>query len=244
MTSAARTDAPTDLVILAGQSNMRGQWVKRQQLSREGRGCPNAEIRVGDTWLPLRMGSAYQPRGIGPEVAFARRWTELTQRPLRVVKVSRSGAGLRLHYNPFAPGPATKKLLRQSSEALHSGAHRLCGLIWFQGEEDAKYSDDASAYAQRLSVLLFRLRTTLNSPNLPVVVARLSLHNDKMPHGDLVNAAFDAMAWQGVHQLRSDDLTKLDGIHFDHKGLETLGQRAADCLYATQKLPDSGGGGN
>lgn len=231
----SETAGPVDLVILSGQSNMEGFRSNVGKILPARRVCPGASIWYNKVWAPLEVGSGYQRKGAGPEVGFAQAWTQTTGKPLHIVKVCEGGASIWREYHPHLPGRKFSELLRETGNAFTSQPHRLVGLVWFQGEEDAKRSERAEAYQQRFSEFLTVFRGEIGAPNLPVVCAKLSTTNPKFPYVASVNAAFEAMEAENVATIDSADFPKRDGIHFAYCGLFELGRRAANSLYQQQR---------
>lgn len=56
----------------------------------------------------------------------------------------------------------------------------LVGMVWFQGIADAGSPAFSAAYEKNLTGLIQDLRKELNSPGLPVVIAALGQHGEKM----------------------------------------------------------------
>jgi len=182
-------------------------------------------------WQRLDVGLGYQKFGAGPEIGFAQEWTSKTQRPLDIVKVHKPGASLWGPYNPYDPGEKFAQLVEGAQAALLSGEHRLCGLIWFQGEADARREDDATAYHTRFLEFLNSLRSTLAVGDFPVVTALLSTSSPRFPYFEQINTAFQTLQAHGVRTIDTIDCPKrADGVHFTYNGLFQLGARAANEL--------------
>ena len=224
-----------DLVILSGQSNMGGYRSNLGKIRPARRACLGTRIWHNKVWAPLEVGSGYQKYGAGPEVGFARAWTKATGKPLHIVKVCKGGASIWREYHPHFPGRKFSELLRETGDAFTSQPHRLVGLVWFQGEEDAKRSEWAKAYQQRFLEFLTVFREEIGAPKLPVVCAELSTTNPKFPYIAPVNTAFKVMKAENVSMIKTADFPKPDGVHFTYRGLFELGRRAANSLYQQQR---------
>lgn len=71
----------------------------------------------------------------------------------------------------------------------------LAGFVWFQGIADAASPAFAEAYAKNLTGLIRDIRREFDSPQLPIVVAALGQHGEKMdPNQRKVHAAQMAVA--------------------------------------------------
>ncbi|AVW92661.1 hypothetical protein DA792_17460 [Celeribacter baekdonensis] len=87
--------APSDLILMAGQSNMAGHKVGVDDLADTERGLiEGARIWADGAWVPLAVDAGYQKRGFGPELSFARQWQDQTGGPLSIVKLAKGGSYL------------------------------------------------------------------------------------------------------------------------------------------------------
>lgn len=167
-------EAPADIFILAGQSNMAGRGGVRHgkwdgNVPPECRPSPsvlrlNPQLQWEVAHEPLHAGiGSPKPQGVGPGLAFA---NEIGAKGFHGVvglvpcavggtKISQWARGTTL-YN---------QLLRRSRAAL-SGGGQLRAILWYQGESDTVRVEDAEAYGGNLQNLITDLRSDLGHPDL------------------------------------------------------------------------------
>lgn len=222
--------APSDLILMAGQSNMAGHKVGVDDLADTERGLiEGARIWADGAWVPLAVDAGYQKRGFGPELSFARQWQDQTGRPLSIVKLAKGGSYLSRGWSAEGRGgPLYQRLVSEVRAAMATEPVRLRGLVWMQGESDALDLEDAKAYAARFEAFVARLRQDLGVPDLPIVAGLISAPGD---HVDLVRDAMASAALTAFKTVETRDLAhRPDGIHLTASGLAALGQRCADAL--------------
>ncbi|MBU1829831.1 MAG: sialate O-acetylesterase, partial [Alphaproteobacteria bacterium] len=159
-------NTPSDLILMAGQSNMAGHQVDADDLAETERGLiEGARIWADGAWVPLGVDAGYQKRGFGPELSFARQWQAQTRRPLSIVKLAKGGSYLSRGWSAEGRGgPLYQRLVAEARAAMATGPMRLRGLLWMQGESDALDHEDAQAYGARFEGFVARLRQDLGVP--------------------------------------------------------------------------------
>lgn len=117
------------------------------------------------------------------------------------------------------------------------------GILWMQGETDATVDAAlAQRYAGHLQHLMTLLRSTLDNPDLPVAVGRIS---DSGQDADGKIWTFGEIVREGQARfVAADDhatlITSTDGYaytdpwHYDSAGYLDLGQQFADALHALE----------
>lgn len=108
----------------------------------------------------------------------------------------------------------------------------LAGVIFWQGEQDAYSSSNASAWCERFCQMVSDLRVDFQNLNLPVVFVRLG--ND-LPSGvPYWNTVRDQQEWvrmKNVSRVDIDDLTpNSDKLHYSTASYLTVGERIADAM--------------
>jgi hypothetical protein len=148
-------------------------------------------------------------------------------------------------------------LLANLKNALEKidGDYEIAGMLWMQGESDAKTQADAEAYQKKLEQLIALMRKETGKPELPVVIGRLSTRilespKFKMPFVKIVQSGQEAVAKNDKHAfvINTDDLSQRDDlVHFDQEGQMGLGKRfgeamikAVTAVYGQEKKADSG----
>lgn len=231
---------PELLLILAGQSNMDGR-------------APVADL--DDSTLPdsVRLWDhdqqAWTDRLLtgrdtfGPEYSAAQTLAEaLPGVRIGLVKHAVGGTSLAAwapHWSPAlaettnnaAVGPLFDQLLERIDAARATcPAAPVAGILWMQGEREARYADAAATYSERFAELIATLRQRVSAPDAPVVLGRVN--PEPGPGRPAVAAVRDAQmaaaASPTVAWVDCDDMSKLDDrLHYDGPGIIALGQRLA-----------------
>ena len=179
---------------------------------------------------------------IGPEFGFAKAMTELYPADeIHLIKVSKGGTPIDW-WLPSANGKenghtALMSNLKNAQEKIE-GDYEITGMLWMQGESDAKKQEDAEAYQKKLEQLIALMRKKTGNPELPVVVGRLSSRilespKFKMPFVKIVQGGEEAVAKnvKNVYVIDTDDLSQRDDlVHFDQKGQMELGKRFGEAM--------------
>lgn len=258
----SHVDAKAKVFILSGQSNMSGGG----PVSKDGFQFEPAvadKVRIWDgtaewgkrgipgKWATLNELQAIKTEArmhmIGPEFGFAKAMTDLyPAEEIHLIKVSRGGTAIDLWLpNPKGKENELTKLLANMKTALEKieGDYEIVGLMWMQGESDAKTQAEAEAYQQKLEQFIALMRKETAKPDLPVVIGRLSTRilespKFKMPFVKVVQNAQDAVANhdKNVHVINTDDLSQRDDlVHYDAEGQMGLGKRFGEALIKALK---------
>jgi hypothetical protein len=229
----ALVDLPTDLVLMAGQSNMVGYHSRIDELApRWRRPVPGAAIWRRGQWRQLGPDAANAQSAFGPEIGFAHHWTTLRGPGLGIVKLARTATWLATDWDPAKPDGLYARLVARTRAALCAGPARLRGLIWMQGEADALDPATAIAYGANFHRFVECLRADLGVPDLPVVVGIINPPADPFAHAAPVRNSLRRSGIVGVSAISCAGLTrKTDGLHYDGSGLMRLGRRFAEGLH-------------
>ena len=240
-----------DLYLLMGQSNMKGRGVMPDEPKRNPR-ILMMHLKE-DAWYlarhPLHLtGDAqtfkgHDNAGVGPGLAFAEVVAE--QNPKAVIGLIPCAVG----GSPIRLWQRGAKLydeaLRRAKLALETAAPakpRIRGVIWLQGEADAKPADRA-VHAAKLRNLVESLRADLNQPNLPFIACTIGEMGDEatLPNKAAMNEILLALPTQLPHTACVDarDLkTHIgDHVHFDTAAQEEIGRRFAKLMNALNHNP-------
>lgn len=232
---------PTELVVVAGQSNALGFRLSGRDLP-PGAYQPDERVRIWtgrgfETMTPgVNTGSPNNPQCWGPEVGYARAWLAAHRiGTLHIVKHARGSTAL-------APNagrdwsPESGELFAQTAAAVQAGRRALPSpaavgaILWMQGEQDAAAEATARAYGRNLSRALPRMRAEWADPTTPVLFGRIGLN---WPYAGLVRTAqaqVDAADPLAASVETSDYPLLPDGLHYAAAGQLRLG---AD-LYAVR----------
>ena len=124
-------------------------------------------------------------------------------------------------------------------------SHRIVGVLWHQGENDAIEEHLALSYSSRLTDTIACLRAQLNLPDLPFVIGELGYFladiEDRIPYHEEVNRQLHIVAnsVKNVQIVSAAGLSHIgDHLHFDTDSLRKLGERyAANVLNWHYKVP-------
>ena len=120
---------------------------------------------------------------------------------------------------------------------------RLAGVLWYQGESDAR-EDTAWTYAARLDEWIAELRKDLGSPSIPFVAVQIG--NVTRSPAEAADTSWQARHWNAIRWALGElparvqncaatatvDLGLVDTIHIDTPGLARLGKRLAHKALA------------
>jgi len=240
----APTSSPScQLFVLAGQSNMVGRGILAD-LPQEERALPhNVELRA----VTLDWGLKPVQGRFGPELGFARAIGPIyTAETIVLVKFAVDGSSL-LDWSPdWEPGAAalTERpdfgplygqlmvLVGQVREEVGNDC-KVLGILWMQGERDARFPQAAEQYERNLTNLIGHFRRDLDVPNLPFLLAQINPPASTYPAVETVRAAQANVARLDEHAwlVHTDGLSKHnDGLHYDTPGQIELGQRFAQAF--------------
>ena len=233
-----------DIYLLIGQSNMagRGKMILPEDTARvmEGVWLLNSDGKPEPARNPLNRYSSVRKvmkmQQIGPGTAFGEKVARATGRKVLLVVNALGGSSIRA-WAKDAPMVADKgsiavgekqlyaEAIRRTREALPYG--KLKGIIWHQGEADAR---NPEAYKARLSALVENLRKDLKAPDVPFIAGEIAHWRPSaagfnemirtistfVPNSDWVSA-------EGAGQLINDR-----DPHFSRDGQLLIGSRYAD----------------
>ena len=240
-------DAPMPVFVLAGQSNMDGGGVV-EELPAELKG-PQANtlfVRFWDTQFkpldPAKLGKSF-----GPEVTFGNEMAKALKRPVGMIKLSSGGTSIEQHWNPVTfdrekhVGELYKRLTGYVSgiQAKQKNV-KVAGMIWMQGEADAKYhSKTVEQYRDKLEALIDGCRKEFGAPDMPFVCGRM---NASGQYEKQVREAQTTVKRKNYAWIDCDDLEKhADKLHYNSKGQLELGRRfAAAMLKLMNEAPKPG----
>ena len=168
-------EAPKDIFILAGQSNMAGRGGVRHgkwdgNVPPECRPNPsilrlNPQLQWEEAHEPLHTGiGPPKTQGVGPGLAFANEIRAKGSMVGVVGLVPCAVGGTKI--SAWARGTTLYNELVRRTKASVSGGGQLRAILWYQGESDTVRSEDAEAYKGNLEKLIIDLRSDLSHPTL------------------------------------------------------------------------------
>ncbi|UQN30649.1 sialate O-acetylesterase [Brachybacterium kimchii] len=248
---AATATQPYDVVLLIGQSNMKGQgqpsavrdpWPGVDQYPAANK--PEAGRILSATEPLLHQGPVTNATGTGLGIPFARRYRqEQPGRRILIVPSAWGATGFSTSapaqggtWDWTAPDDGTNlaiNAVRQCKDALAAAGDgaRLTGILWHQGEGDTGIADQ---YAAKLDGLIDWVREQLDAPDVPFVVGQMSPDRQGGAGGVTIDAAhqqtparrmFTAFAPTppGMHNPG-------DPTHLSTHALEVMGRGFFDAL--------------
>lgn len=247
-----------DLFLLAGQSNMdgRGESEDLPEALRK----PNQDALIfyrnerasSNGWQPLVPGYSTPPKFkkdlpspvFGPEIGFVQTLQKAESgRKIALIKGSRGGSKIGRDWDPGDAGqPKTQaplyrdfmETIAQATKSLKEAGHTytLRGLLWHQGEGDAKMR--GKRYQEKLENLIARLKVDLKAPELLVVVGEVF---DNGKRDEVRKAIQDTAAASETVGLVSAEGTSTwdEGTHFDAKSQLLLGHRYGEEMLRLSK---------
>ncbi len=258
----SQADAKAKVFILSGQSNMSGGG----HVVPEGLRFDPAvgdKVRMwdaSDVWnkrgIPEKWASLNELQAakkemrmdmIGPEFGFAKAMSGLYPADeIHLIKVAKGGTPINW-WLPDEKGKANghTQLLANLKNALGKieGDYEILGMLWMQGESDAKTQADAEAYQKKLEQLIALMRKETGKPELPVVIGKISSRilespKFKMPFVKTVQSGQVAVTKTDKHAfvIDTDDLSQRDDlVHFDQEGQLGLGKRFGEAMIQALK---------
>ena len=232
------------IFVLAGQSNMAGQGTAKE-LPPAFRKVPrNVEFYYNGYKAPLN-----RFRHFGPEIGFAHEISRhFPKDKIKLIKFAVGGTSL-FAWDPnwnaskakttrnASAGPLFKKLIKTANITLKKNNSKLAGILWMQGETDAKYPVAAKQYAGNLNRFVNKLRSELKSPNALFIMGAVNPPIRLFPAAPIVQKAQKQAAKRirNLRLVRTEDLEKRnDHLHYSTKGQLELGRRFARAFLNTR----------
>lgn len=211
------------LFLLIGQSNMAGRGKIEEQDKVTN---PDIFMLTKDLkWViakdPVHFDKA--AAGVGLCSEFARDVFKADPKSaIGLIPCAMGGSSL----DQWQPGkPLYVTAISRAKEAVKQG--RLAGILWHQGESDAK-PESIATYPARFETMITQLRKDLGAENVPVLIGEI------IPgHGnhDAVNVALAETAKKTPNAalVSSADLGKKQ-LHYDSADYRALGKRYAEAF--------------
>ena len=167
------------LFLLGGQSNMAGAGRKAEAPKEMLQPNPRVKMWNGKQFIPFPTGPA-KSGSFGPEIAFAHAMAAaLGDETIYLVKHAIGGTSLHSDWNPpkgkLYAGFATKTDAAVKALKAEGKTVDVAGMLWMQGEQDSKDSDNpgpANAYEKNLRNLIATVRKAYN-PEMPFIIGRI-----------------------------------------------------------------------
>lgn len=228
--SAFAQEAPKDmkLFLLIGQSNMAGRGKVEEQDKIEN---PNIFMLTKDLkWVVAKDPVHFDKgaAGVGLCSEFARDVFKADPKStIGLIPCAMGGSSL----DQWQPGkPLYTTAITRAKEALKQG--KLAGILWHQGESDAK-PELVATYPARFETMITQLRKELGAENVPLLIGEVIPGHGKH---DEVNVALAETAKKTPNAVlvSSADIGKKQ-LHYDSADYRALGKRYAEAFLKMAK---------
>ncbi|MHC4879993.1 MAG: sialate O-acetylesterase [Planctomycetota bacterium] len=227
------------IYLLMGQSNM------------VGRGPPHPRVlsfNEAGKWIPAvdPLHETSSRDRVGPGVSFGRGMLHVVDQGVTIGLVPCAVGGSPLSRWEKG-GDLYAATVRRAREAAKHGV--LKGILWMQGEKDAKDLALAKSYAKRLDAMILDFRREFGMPELPFVAAlpcaELAEKDDR-PGAELVSDSLRELPRRVRHTTTVDSAglkSTGDQTHFSTPSQRELGRRYAEAMatllgYDDVEIPD------
>lgn len=241
------------VILLGGQSNMTGFGVSENSLSTTpfNYQAPQPNVQyyhdaLGLTTLRPGGGNAF-----GPELSFGKTLAEgLSGDSFGLIKYARSGSSLSGNWKPTSGSDyvAFNATVTAGLNALALAGHtyEVTGMLWTQGENDAKNGRTAAQYEADLNGFIADIRGKYGT-DLPFFISRLSSGQTEI---DDVNPGGLAQIRTAQHNVAVGDANaylidtdsfglKNDSLHFNTSGQISLGEAFGQAYISAVPEPSS-----
>lgn len=228
--SSYAQEAPKNLklFLLIGQSNMAGRGKVEEQDKVEN---PNIFMLTKELKWVIAKDPVHFDKpaaGVGLCSEFARDIHKADPKStIGLIPCAKGGSTL----DQWQPGkPLYTTAVARAKEAMKQG--KLAGILWHQGESDAKPELIAS-YPARFETMITQLRKDLDAENVPLLIGEVIPGFGKH---DEVNVALAETAKKTSNAVlvSSADLGKKQ-LHYDAADYRALGKRYAEAFLKMEK---------
>jgi hypothetical protein len=184
----------------------------------------------------------------GPEVGFAHALSRrFPHKTIKLIKFAVGGTSM-FAWDPnwrlgkaretrnASAGPLFKKLIKTVNRHASLKGAKFAGVLWMQGETDARYSSAAHTYARNLSTFVRALRKELDSPSLAFFMGEVDPPATAFPYRDMVRTA----QRRSTANIKNSRLVSTKGLakrsdrlHYNAEGQLALGARFAKAFIQT-----------
>jgi hypothetical protein len=237
--NSTKPDPKLEIYLLLGQSNMAG----RGDITTEFSKIENANVFMlnkANEWVlakhPLHFDKP-SAAGVGPGLSFGIKMAEANPKvkiglvPCAVggTSISQWSAG---KYDKATDTHPYDDAIIRIKEAMKTGV--IKGMLWHQGESDTS-PEKSAVYLEKLQILIDKIRTLCNNPNLPVVVGELGVFKEnRRIINEIIAPLPSKVPYTAI--AKSDGLEqKGDGAHFNSESAQILGYRFAEKMLELQK---------
>jgi hypothetical protein len=242
--AAVPARAEIKVFLMAGQSNMVGAGYTYQLKAPYNATQPDVKIwNYTGSWIslsPSYEGTIDSDRDgrFGPEVTFGYTINNLFPNDdIYLVKYAVNGTTLSYDWDPNRTDGLYNTLKTRVTAALGNltstgHTYTIAGMLWMQGETDAKDYSAANAYQANLEEFITKVRTDFSASDMKFVIGRIS--PPWATYTGKVRAAQEAVAAKmtNVSWFNTDDLPIMSATqpnyHYSSAGQVELGIRFAN----------------
>jgi hypothetical protein len=232
--------------LLGGQSNMDGRAAPSSLPAPLQ--SPQPDVRLYEDWT---LG-ALQPDSdeFGPEVTFGRSIADaFPGDEFAIIKHAKGGKSLDVDWDPNDGSTYSdfRTQVTKGKEKLEEGGNstEIVGMLWTQGERDAKLDRTTAQYQADLTEFIADVRTEYGA-DLPFFLSQLSVLQTDISEeqlGEIRLAQANVAAGDSNAYLINTDsfgVKSTDNLHFNAAGQQSLGQAFATSYVATVPEPSTG----
>ncbi len=219
------------IYLLMGQSNMVG----RGEMTRWPPHPRVLNFNKAGKWIPAvdPLHETSSRDRVGPGVSFGRGMLHVVDQEITIGLVPCAVGGSPLSRWEKG-GDLYEATVRRAREAAKRGALR--GILWMQGEKDAKDLELAENYAKRLDAMILDFRREFGMPELLFVAALPCVElaeKDDRPGAELVSDSLSELPRRVRHTAKVDSIglkSTGDQTHFSTQSQRELGRRYAEAM--------------
>lgn len=161
-------------------------------------------------------------------VAFADQMARL--RPgveIGLIPCAKGGIGLAAWQKSSGTNTLYGAMIARTRAALEHENSVLKGIVFYQGEEDAKTYSDATQWADRYEQFISDVRDEFCIADLPAIHTRLGPNGQSREYWQDVQSQQENVNLSNSDWVDASDLTTVDGVHLDTGSLIILAGRYA-----------------
>jgi len=211
--------------LLAGQSNM------------AGRGNLEEVEKIYDPRIFMLKYKSFEvmeepmhtdskSAGIGPAASFALEYVKKYNEPIGLIPCAYGGTSI-TQWQP--DGKLFKDMIDKAS--LIGEDDEIIGVLWAQGETDARIIDNIDEYVMLFDNMLFELETRLGLQNVPIILADIAPYfyqKSEYPYTPVIADAIKRIVSRDKKFgfVETDGLVpQEDGLHYNSQSYRIFGKR-------------------
>ena len=211
--------------LLAGQSNMAG----RGDIGEVEKICnPRIFMLKYNSFEIMEepMHTDSKSAGIGPAASFALEYVNEYNEPIGLIPCAHGGTSI-TQWQPG--GELFENMINKAS--LIGENDEIVGILWAQGETDARLIDNVDEYVMLFDNMLFELEKRLGLKDVPFILADVAPYFFQKPMYPYTGIISDA-----IKRIASRDkkfglvetnglVSQEDGLHYNSKSYRIFGKR-------------------